>query len=341
MTWSPLHPGGPAGTPESPFPVDIEALAVAQDDLARTGHLIADAAAHLSNLMHASTWESAAATQFAGTAARIHRSLEDTHPRFAAAAAALGAFIDDVDPLIARAEEKVEEARALGTRSASRSAGRSDSGRAPGQERLDSDRERERDEAELSDLRAEFDALVDEAERAAEDAAGRIRAAIDDVVADAWYEELRSVADAYTVTVIAVAVTLAIAALLVGDWAQAAAGLSVAVVLLLTALAPGGESGDRAAVWAGVGPVIDRIGELDAMRLSRPRGRSEHGDGRAEGTPPALDAGLTGAPAPALARLRAGFADGSGALAALRPQLAAGDGTERLRSLLELARSAR
>lgn len=339
MTWSPLHPGGPAGTPESPFPVDIEALAEAQDDLARTGHLIADAAAHLSNLMHASTWESATATQFARTAARIHRSLEDTHPRFAAAAAALGAFIDEVDPLIARAEEKVEEARALGTRSASRSAGRSDSGRAPEQERTDSDRER--DEAELSDLRAEFDALVDEAERAAEDAAGRIRAAIDDVVADAWYEELRSVADAYTVTVIAVAVTLAIAALLVGDWAHAAAGLSMAVVLLLTALAPGVESGDRAAVWAGVGPVIDRIGELDAMRLSRPRGRSEHGDGRAEGTPPALDAGLTGAPAPALARLRAGFADGSGALAALRPQLAAGDGTERLRSLLELARSAR
>lgn len=321
MTWSPLHPGGPAGTPDSPFPVDLEALADAQSDLARTGLLIADAAVHLSHLMDASTWESAAATQFAGIADRIRRGLDETHPRFTAAAASLRTFIDEVEPLISRAGEKVEEARELEALIAAPADERTREDRSRTVEpRAADERARTRAAEDLDGLQTDFDALVEQAERAADDAAARIRAAIDDVLADSWYDDLRAIAAAHTAALIAVGVLIAVACLLTGGWVQATAGVVVAVVLLITALIEAQRGpADRAAAWAPVDELIGGITALGVMRMPRGHARPTGPAGPEHRTPRDTTSAARPDGADRLARLRRGFADADGALAGLRP----------------------
>ena len=205
---------------DSDFPADPEQIRDYGESVAATGALILEQVALLQSLARGDCWVADTADAFREQAQDLAQRIEQASGRYVTVGRALTAVADDLQDYERRAADRAQEAQSLQWTVAANPEASPEPAPDGGPPAMSTEgaaqnqrRQRALDRIEV--LQGEFDEYVEQARDAAGRAAGTINGALDDAVADNWWERNAGwLGQAKTVL----------------GWAAAVAGVALAIV---------------------------------------------------------------------------------------------------------------
>lgn len=254
MSWQPL-----AG--DDPLPGDAGEVSSYASDLQRTADLINEQVAMLRRLAEPSNWVADTADAFADQAQDLARDVDKAEGRYRAVGTELSRWADVLDDAQRTARGYLTEAQAaqrvLDTTPVPVPTAPPEGGPAeltPGQEAQL--RRRKQAEDDIDSLRGRLDRLVGETDQRAWEYGRRIRAALDDDVANGWFDRLKAKLSGISDVLKTIAKWAGYVALALGV-------LALAIALVVTApawLLIGAAAATFVAMVAGIGLALSENG---------------------------------------------------------------------------------
>lgn len=254
MTWQPLRG-------DDPVPGDPAEVSSYAGDLTRTADLIAEQVSMLRRLADPASWEADSADAFREQARDLATDIDRAEGRYRAVGSELSRWSGVLDDAQRQArglrDEAQEQQRIVDSTPEPTPTAPPEGGPAeltPGQE--SQQRRRRQAEDEVDRLRGQLDRLVADTDQQAWEYGRRIRAALDDDVANGWFDRLKAKLSGISDVLRTVAKWAGYVALALGTVALVIALVVTAPVWLLTAAAVA----TAVAMVAGIGLALSENG---------------------------------------------------------------------------------